>query len=127
MAPRKNLAYAAVAAGIAGCLGYWLFYSGDIFATHALNEHNRVALVRIASKVHPGDRYEAVLASFWQNATPQLTIDARSKDTWIVKMPLEFGANDWTLVISFDGGIVTKAEARTSNGTAVLGIESPGD
>jgi hypothetical protein len=125
MTPRKKLAFAAVAVGIVGCLGYWLFYSGDVFATHASNEQNRAALTRIAAEVQPGDRYEAVLASYWRNATPGLTIDTRSQDTWVVKMPPEFGAGDWTLVIAFDGGMVTKATAQTSNGVAIASLAFP--
>ena len=101
---------------IAAYFAWLIFGSGDWFFPHAKNAPNRVALLKIREAIHPGDRYENVLKSYWQHASRDLILYAWSPQAWTVTMPHEFGARDWVLFIEFADGKVSAFKIRTSDG-----------
>jgi hypothetical protein len=99
---------------------FWVFFSGDVFATHASNKVNRIALIRVTANLSVGNDYEQVLRTFWQESTQSdLRLDVRSKEIWRATMPGEFGAGDWVLHIRFEAGQVAELKILSSDGQPV--------
>jgi len=95
---------------------WWLLLSGDTFHTHSANAANRAALVRLHTALRIGAVRSSVLDEYWSQRTPDLRLHVDAADQWVVSMPLEFGANDWTLIIEFRNNVVSAVRVRTSDG-----------
>ena len=93
--------------------GFWFT---EVFRLHRHNESNRAALLRIHESIPLGAPYSDTLAAYWHHRTDDLRLSAESPTSWIVRMPLEFGASDWNLRLEFHDGRVTAIQVRTSDG-----------
>lgn len=104
---------------------WWIFWSGDNFQTHSANASNREAIVRLQTRLRIGADHEAVLQEYWSNRTQELRLHADNPEAWLISMPVEFGASDWTLIVEFHGGRVSAVRVRSSDGPRPR--EAPGD
>jgi hypothetical protein len=86
------------------------------FRSATRNKENRAALLQMRELINPGDSYEKVSRVFWEQRTSELWLIAENPSEWMVRMPLEFGASDWTLLITFEEGRVSKVQIRTTDG-----------
>lgn len=102
-----------VGIGIVWVRGFWLT---EVFHNHKSNEPNRAALLQVRDAIAVGASHADVLAAYWQHRTEALKLVADGPAEWIITMPLEFGASDWTLRIEFRDGRVTAVRVRTSDG-----------
>jgi len=92
------------------------FWFTEVFRTHKSNEPQRAALLQIRDAVAIGASYADVLAAYWEHRTDSLRVFADRPDSWLITMPLEFGASDWKLLIEFHEGRVSAVRVRTSDG-----------
>jgi hypothetical protein len=113
---RRRYLIAGVAGVAALYYGWWLFWSGDNFRRHSDNAANRQAILQIHSGVAVGADRETVLQAFWSSRTHDLRLDVDNPDRWLVSMPGEFGASDWTLIVEFHVGKVSALRVRTADG-----------
>lgn len=113
-----NAFWAGLVLLVMACIMWFLFL--EAFRFHGANQSNRDALVTIHSALNPGDSYATVLTTYWKDRTGELRISTESPTEWVVSMPMEFGASDWRLVITFDEATrkVTAIRVRTSDGPA---------
>ena len=102
-----------LALGIAWVKGFWLT---EVFHTRKSNESHRAALLQIRDAISIGASHADVLAASWQPRTDSLRLFADRPADWIITMPLEFGASDWTLLIEFHDARVSAIRVRTSDG-----------
>jgi len=99
-----------------GYYGWWIFASGDVFHSSKRNEPNRVALLQLYEAIGIGESYSEALSAYWQHRTDDLRLSAEKSSAWSVRMPLEFGASDWTLLVEFQDGRVSAVRVRMSDG-----------
>lgn len=101
-------------------LGLWIrgFWFTEVFRLHKSNASNRSALLQIRNAVPLGAPHAEVLAAYWRHRTDDLRLMADQPDWWLVRMPLEWGASDWTLSITFEDDRATAIRIRTSDGPA---------
>ena len=91
---------------------WWLFWSGDNFHRHSANADNRAAILRLHSALQVGDPFDKVLTEYWSQGTEELRLHLDARDRWLISMPSEFGANDWTLVLEYLNGRVSAIRIR---------------
>ena len=109
---------------------WFVFWSGDVFMPHSANAENRNALIRFHGAVNVGDDRDAVLQKYWSNQTGHLQLYVGSPERWVVRMPFEFGATDWLLLLEFRNGRVSAVRVRTSDSPRPSGFrpeEAPPD
>jgi hypothetical protein len=106
----------AIVLVVAAYYGWWVFLSGDVFFRHSANAGNRDAVLRVHSALPIGADYGAVLKHYWSHRTQNLRLYVDTADLWVISMPSEFGASDWTLIVRFRDGKVTAVRVRTSDG-----------
>jgi hypothetical protein len=99
--------------GVVWVRGFWF---REVFRTRKSNEPNRTALLQIRDAVSIGASHADVLTAYWQHRTDELRLSAERPVGWSVRMPLEFGASDWMLLIEFTDGRVSAVRIRTSDG-----------
>ena len=97
------------------------FLFTEVFQTHASNESNRIALLKIRDTVSVGSSHAEVLDSYWRHRTDYLKLHVERPTDWIITMPLEFGAGNWKLLIEFHDGRVSAVRIRTADGPPVHG------
>lgn len=81
--------------------GFWFT---EMFRTHKSNEPHRTALLQIRDAVAVGASHADVLAAYWRHRTDNRRLFADRSTGWVITMPLEFEASDWTLLIEFHDG-----------------------
>jgi hypothetical protein len=111
----------ALACGAVLLCGFLLARS---FNTHARNEMNRQALLRIRDELRIGVSRVDVLRAYSQFRTDELSL-VKGPDSWRVEMPTEFGATDWSLIIEYRENGVSAVRVRTSDGPPP--IDGPDD
>jgi hypothetical protein len=95
----------------------WFFlFSGWLFHSHASNTPNRQALVQLHQAIQLGASASDVRALFQQHATPQLKLHDDNPGEWYVRMPMEFGATDWKLLLDFRDGKIVQVRLLTADG-----------
>ena len=115
---KRSFLIVAVVLTVAAYYAWWIFLSGDNFRRHSANAGNRQALVRLHAALDVGADREKVLNEYWSLRTTELRLRVDAADRWIVSMPYEFGARDWTLIVEFREGRVSAVRVRTSDGPA---------
>jgi hypothetical protein len=90
--------------------------SGDNFQRHSADAPNRQAILQRYSGVAVGADRETVLEEYWSRRTHDLRLDVDNPDRWLVSMPGEFGASDWTLIVEFHAGKVSALRVRAADG-----------
>jgi hypothetical protein len=113
---KRSYLIAGVAFVVALYYGWWIFWSGDNFRRHSANAPNRQAILQLYSGVAVGADRETVLQEYWSRRTHDLRLDVDNPDRWLVSMPGEFGASDWTLIVEFHAGKVSALRVRTADG-----------
>lgn len=111
-ASRSSIVGIALACGAVLLCGFLLVRS---FNTHARNEMNRQALLRIRDELRIGDSRVDVLRAYSQFRTDELSL-VKGPDSWCVEMPTEFGATDWNLIVEYRENGVSAVRVRTSDG-----------
>jgi len=114
-AKRSFLLGAAVLA-IAGYYSWWIFWSGDNFYRHSANAVNREAVLRVHGALRVDADRADVLQQYWSHRTQDLRLHVDTPARWVVSMPSEFGASDWTLIVEFRDGKVSAIRVRTADG-----------
>jgi hypothetical protein len=95
----------------------WLFlFSGWLFHSHAKNAPNRQALVQLHQAIQLGSSASDVRHLFRQHATPQLKLHDDNPAEWHVRMPMEFGATDWKLLLDFRDGKIVQVRLLMADG-----------
>ncbi|MEK7706740.1 MAG: hypothetical protein AAB380_01935, partial [Verrucomicrobiota bacterium] len=112
---RSHVILSLVVTLAAAYYGWWLFLSGDNFYTSKRNEPNRAALLQLYEAIEIGESYTEVLSAYWQYRRDELRLFAERSTEWIIKMPFELGATDWTLFVEFQDGRVSAVRVRTSD------------
>ncbi len=84
--------------------------------THRSNEANRQAIVKLHGEIALGDTREQVLRHYYALRTDSLRLHCDWPEEWIISMPLEFGALNWTLMLKFDQDRISAVRVRTSDG-----------
>ena len=99
-------------------IGVWItfFVFRVVFTPPRLNQDNRDALAKIHSAIDIGDTRSQVLRDYYDNRTVMLRLLADYPDEWVIRMPMELGASDWTVKIDFDQEKVTSVRIRTMDG-----------
>ena len=101
---------------ILGFILWFFLFSGRVFHSHTSNAPNRTALLQLHQAVQLGSSASEVRDLFHRYATPQLRLhDERSTD-WVIRMPMEFGASDWSLLLDFQDGRVVQVRLLTTDG-----------
>lgn len=100
---------------VSGFILWFFFSSGRMFNSHASNAPNRDALVQLHQAIRLGASASEVRGLFQRYATRQLTLhDERSTD-WVIRMPMEFGATDWKLLLDFQDARVIRVQLLTAD------------
>lgn len=95
----------------------WLFlFSGRLFHSHTSNAPNRSALVQLHQAIQLDSSASEVRELFQLYATPQLRFHDERVADWLIRMPMEFGASDWKLLLDFRDGRVVRVRLRTADG-----------
>lgn len=95
----------------------WLFFFSDrVFHSHTSNTENRSALVQLYQTIQLDSSASEVRALFQRYATPQLRLKDEGVAKWQIRMPMEFGASDWKLLLDFRDGRVVRVRLLTSDG-----------
>jgi hypothetical protein len=100
-------------------LGFFLwlfFFSGRFFHSRASNAPNRTALVQLHRAIQLDASASEVRDLFQRYATPQLTLHDERPSDWQIRMPMEFGASDWKLLLDFQDGRVIRVRLLTADG-----------
>jgi hypothetical protein len=113
---RSKIYEGLILLAILGFCFWLLLFSGWLFRSHARNEPNRQALVQLHQAIQLGASSTDVRDLFQQHATRQLKLNESNPDLWHVRMPMEFGATDWTLLLDFRDGKVTGVRLHTADG-----------
>ena len=113
---RSHVIASIIVAVVAIYYGWWLFVSGDVFQLPKRNAPNRAGLLQVYDAIRVGASHSEVLSAYWQHRTDSLRLSADTPAVWVIEMPLEFGASDWTLRIEFQDERVSAVRVRTSNG-----------
>lgn len=96
---------------------FWIFlFSGWVFHSHASNAPNRHALVQLHQAIELGASTADVRDLFQRHATPQLKLNESYPEQWHVRMPMEFGATDWKLLLDFRDGKIVGVRLLTADG-----------
>jgi hypothetical protein len=119
--PKRSSLIIGVLLIVAAYYSWWIFGSGDIFYRHSANAANREAILRLYSTIRVGDDREAVLKAYWSQRTEDLRLHVDVPASWVVAMPGEFGATDWTLVVEFRNDKVSAVRMRTADGPRPTG------
>jgi hypothetical protein len=104
---------AVIALGILWVRGFWFT---EVFHTHKANEANRTALLHLHETTRIGASHSEVLTNYWHHRTDELRLFAENPRQWVIKMPMEFGAGDWRLMIEFTNREVRSVRIRTTDG-----------
>jgi hypothetical protein len=76
----------------------------------------RAELRGVYERLQPGMARPQVLGLLQSGSYPNLRLDAQNHQTWSVGTPLEFGAQNWVLLIEFNGEHVsTEFEQKTAS------------
>ena len=100
-------------------LGFFLwlfFFSGLFFHSHTSNTPNRSALMQLHQAIQLDSSASEVRELFQRYATPQLRLDDERVADWQIRMPMEFGASDWKLLLDFRDGRVVRVRLLTADG-----------
>ena len=102
---------------IVSCSILWFFlFSGRVFHSDASNASNRDALVKLHGAIEVGSSTDEVRELFQRYATAQLRLHDERPDGWVIRMPMEFGASDWKLLLDFRDGKAVGVRLRTADG-----------
>lgn len=93
-----------------------IFSFATVFVKHGSNESDQQAIVKLHGEITPGDTREQVLRHYYALRTDNLRMSCDRPAEWIISMPLEFGASDWSLRLEFDQDRVSAVRMRTSDG-----------
>ena len=113
---RSHVIISVIATLAAAYYSWWFFASGDVFHSSKRNAPNRTALLQLYEAVAVGSSHAEVLAAYWQHRTEELKLSAERPSAWSVRMPLEFGASDWLLLVEFRDDRVSAVRVRMSDG-----------
>lgn len=116
---------AAIIALVLGVVWVIVFWFNGVFQTHKNNEPHRAALLQIHDELDLGASHSEVLAAYWLHRTDSMRLLADQPSRWVIRMPLEFGARDWNLLLEFHDDRVTAVRVRTSDGPPPK--DGPGD
>ena len=95
---------------------WYFFFSGRVFHSRASNAPNRDALVLLHEAIQIGTSASEVRDLFQRYATPQLRLHDERPTDWVVRMPMEFGASDWKLLLDFRDDRVVRVRLVTADG-----------
>lgn len=96
---------------------FWLFFfSGHFFHSHTSNAPNRAALVQLHQAIQLDSSASEVRELFQRYATPQLRLHDERVADWLIRMPMEFGASDWKLLLDFRDDRVIRVRLLTADG-----------
>ena len=95
---------------------WFVFFSGRVFHSHAANAANRSALVQLHQAIELGATADEVRELFKRLATPQLELHDERATDWKIRMPMEFGATDWQLLLAFQENKVARVRLVTTDG-----------
>ena len=114
--PRWILRDLALSAVFLVAFGWWFLFSGHVFHAHRSNAPQRNAILRLHEEINLGAFPVEVENAFRLYGTPKLAMLTNETSAWRVRMPMEFGAGDWWLIIEFCHGQVSAMRVRTSDG-----------
>jgi len=96
---------------------FWLFiFSGRFFHSHTSNAPNRSALIQLHKAIQLDSSASEVRELFQRHATPQLRLHDERVADWQIRMPMEFGASDWKLLLDFRDDRVVRIRLLTADG-----------
>ena len=121
MQPKRSYLVSGVLVVVAAYYSWWIFWSGDNFHRHSANAGNREAILRLHSAIRIGDDRQTVLKAYWSQRTEDLRLQVDMPAQWVVAMPSEFGATDWTLIVEFRDDKVSAVRMRTADGPPPTG------
>jgi hypothetical protein len=101
---------------VAGFILWFFLFSGRVFHSHTSNARNRDALVQLHQAVQVGSSASEVRDLFQRYATPELRLHDERPNDWAVRMPMEFGASDWKLLLDFLDDRVVRVRLLTADG-----------
>jgi hypothetical protein len=99
-----------------GVMLWYFLFSGRVFHSHASNAENRDALIQIHRAIQLGSSASEVRELYRRHATSSLGLRDERPTDWEVRMPMEFGASDWKLLIEFQEGKVIRVRILTADG-----------
>jgi len=80
------------------------------------NVENKKIMNTIMFNLNIGDSKETVTSILdTHNKTSNLSLDKTGLEQWIIRMPMEFGARSWRLLIDFEGNKITQLRIRTDD------------
>jgi hypothetical protein len=74
--------------------------------------------VQLHQAIQLGASASEVRQLFQRHATPQLKLHDERAGDWQIRMPMEFGATDWKLLLDFQEGRVVRVQMLTADGPA---------
>ena len=78
-------------------------------------------------RLQPGMARAQVQAAVKSGNDPNLRFNSDDAQTWLVSTPLEFGAQNWVLLIEFEGEHVSALRVRTADSSQNHPPEAPPD
>lgn len=105
-------------------LGAFLGYT--IFDNRIVNLKNKKALVAIMDNLLLGDEKVKVREIYNQYKTNTLEL-VELENSWLIRMPHEFGATDWVVWIGFENNKIISLKIRLSDSKEMKPKNSPPD
>jgi len=102
--------------GIPVVFGWFSFFSGRLFRTHAQNAGNREAMLRIREEIPIGTSKADVHRAFARFRTPELQLVEDSPLQLRFEMPPESSEQAWKLLVDLQDGRVRCLRFRTGDG-----------
>ncbi len=113
---RSSIREGVIVLAVLGFFLWLFFFSGRFFHSHTSNTPNRAALVQLHQAIQLDSSASEVRELFQRYATPQLRLRDEWAADWLIRMPMEFGASDWKLLLDFRDGRVVRVRLLTADG-----------
>jgi hypothetical protein len=94
---------------------WWFFFSGAVLATSRTDAPSRNALTAMHRDIALGSNFQAVLQAFYRHRTTETNIVVLKPQLLRVNTPLEFGAENWVLLVELSEDKVVGVRMRTSD------------